>query len=140
MINTQHFVGLSEKFWNDISWFESLQQSTQSFPPYDLLRVDEDNAVLEFALAGYDKNTIEINVNPTETNVRILEVCEGSSNGENTDESYEHRGIARRKFTTRIPLSQYWEVSDAKFDNGILSVNLYRNVPEEKKPVSIDVQ
>jgi molecular chaperone IbpA len=140
MINTQHFVGLSEKFWNDISWFESLQQSTQSFPPYDLLRVDEDNAVLEFALAGYDKNTIEINVNPTETNVRILEVCGGSSNGENTDESYEHRGIARRKFTTRIPLSQYWEVSDAKFDNGILSVNLYRNVPEEKKPVSINVQ
>ena len=140
MINTQHFVGLSEKFWNDISWFESLQESTQSFPPYDLLRVDEDNAVLEFALAGYDKNTIEINVNPTETNVRILEVRGGSSIGENTDESYEHRGIARRKFVTRIPLSQYWEVSDAKMNNGILSVNLYRNVPEEKKPVTIDIK
>lgn len=140
MINTQHFVGLSEKFWDDISWFESLQRSTQSFPPYDLLRVDDDNAVLEFALAGYDKETIEINVNPTETNVRILEVCGGASDDTNSDESYEHRGIARRKFTTRIPLSQYWEVSEAKFDNGILSVNLYRNVPEEKKPVSINVQ
>ena len=140
MINTQHFVGLSEKFWNDISWFESLQQSTQSFPPYDLLRVDEDNAVLEFALAGYDKNTIEINVNPTETNVRILEVCGGASDDENAEESYEHRGIARRKFTARIPLSQYWEVSDAKMSNGILSVNLHRNVPEEKKPVTISIK
>jgi len=140
MINTQHFVGLSEKFWDDISWFESLQRSTQSFPPYDLLRVDDDNAVLEFALAGYDKETIEINVNPTETNVRILEVCGGASDDTNSDESYEHRGIARRKFTTRIPLSQYWEVSGAKFDNGILTVNLYKNVPEEKKPVTIKVK
>ena len=60
MINTQHFVGLSEQFWEDINWFESLSKSTQTFPPYDLLRVDEDNAVLEFALAGYDKDTIDI--------------------------------------------------------------------------------
>ena len=140
MISTQHFVGLSEKFWDEINWFETLQRTTQSFPPYDLLRVDDDNAVLEFALAGYDKETIDITVKPTETNVRILEVCGGAGDDENTEESYEHRGIARRKFTTRIPLSQYWEVSDAKFENGILSVNLYRNVPEEKKSVSINVQ
>ena len=140
MISTQHFVGLSEKFWDEINWFETLQRTTQSFPPYDLLRVDDDNAVLEFALAGYDKETIDITVKPTETNVRILEVCGGAGDDENTEESYEHRGIARRKFTTRIPLSQYWEVSEAKFDNGILSVNLYRNVPEEKKPLSIKVK
>ena len=35
MINTQHFVGLSEKFWEDINWFESLSRSTQTFPPYE---------------------------------------------------------------------------------------------------------
>ena len=140
MISTQHFVGLSEKFWDEINWFETLQRTTQSFPPYDLLRVDDDNAVLEFALAGYDKDTIDITVKPTETNVRILEVCGGASDDENAEESYEHRGIARRKFTTRIPLSQYWEVSGAKFDNGILTVNLYKNVPEEKKPVTIKVK
>jgi|TARA_R100001163_G_scaffold61308_1_gene51184 molecular chaperone IbpA len=140
MINTQHFVGLSEKFWEDINWFESLSRSTQTFPPYDLLRIDEDNAVLEFALAGYDKETIDITVKPTETNVRILEVCGGASDDENTEESYEHRGIARRKFTARIPLSQYWEVSDAKMSNGILSVNLHRNIPEEKKPVTISIK
>jgi molecular chaperone IbpA len=140
MISTQHFVGLSEKFWDEINWFETLQRTTQSFPPYDLLRVDDDNAVLEFALAGYDKETIDITVKPTETNVRILEVCGGAGDDENTEESYEHRGIARRKFTTRIPLSQYWEVSGAKFDNGILTVNLYKNVPEEKKPVTIKVK
>ena len=140
MISTQHFVGLSEKFWDEINWFETLQRTTQSFPPYDLLRVDDDNAGLEFALAGYDKETIDITVKPTETNVRILEVCGGAGDDENTEESYEHRGIARRKFTTRIPLSQYWEVSGAKFDNGILTVNLYKNVPEEKKPVTIKVK
>ena len=140
MISTQHFVGLSEKFWDEINWFETLQRTTQSFPPYDLLRVDDDNAVLEFALAGYDKETIDITVKPTETNVRILEVCGGAGDDENAEESYEHRGIARRKFTTRIPLSQYWEVSGAKFDNGILTVNLYKNVPEEKKPVTIKVK
>ena len=56
------------------------------------------------------------------------------------DEKFEHRGIARRKFRTRLPLTEDWEVTGAFCEDGILSVNLVREVPEEKKPKTIEIK
>ena len=71
---------------------------------------------------------------------RVLEVAyDGESANDAEDEKYEHRGIARRSFRTQLPLTEHWEVTGAFCEDGILTVNLHRLVPEEKKPKTIQI-
>ena len=139
MVFTTNGIGL-ESFWDHISDIEkSLVHKNQSFPPYDIIRHDEDSATIEFAIAGYDKKDITIQVHPKPQNIRVLEISAEPGVQDVDDERYEHRGIARRRFRTGIPLSEYWEVGTAKFDNGIISIQLTRKVPEEKKTQTIEI-
>ena len=138
MVFTTHGIGL-ESFWDHIQDIEkSLVRNNQSFPPYDIIRHDEDSATIEFAIAGYNRKDITIQVHPKPQNIRVLEISAEPTVTED-DERYEHRGIARRRFRTGIPLSEYWEVGAANFDNGIISIQLTRKVPEEKKTQTIEI-
>ena len=138
MVFTTHGIGL-DSFWDHIQAIEkSLVRNNQSFPPYDIIRHDEDSATIEFAIAGYDRKDITIQVHPKPQNIRVLEISAEPTATED-DERYEHRGIARRRFRTGIPLSEYWEVGAANFDNGIISIQLTRKVPEEKKTQTIEI-
>ena len=94
--------------------------------------------MIEFAVAGYKKDEIEVTVYPHPQNYKVLEVA---SDRESTDEktNYEHRGIARRKFRSRLPLTEDWNVTGAYCEEGILYVNLHKIVPEDKKPQVIDI-
>jgi len=139
MVFTTNGIGL-ESFWDHISDIEkSLVHKNQSFPPYDIIRHDEDSATIDFAIAGYDKKDITIQVHPKPQNIRVLEISAEPEAREDDDERYEHKGIARRRFRTVIPLSEYWEVGTANFDNGIISIQLTRKVPEEKKTQTIEI-
>jgi|TARA_Y100000114_G_scaffold156611_1_gene184379 molecular chaperone IbpA len=138
MVFTTHGIGL-DSFWDHIQDIEkSLVRNNQSFPPYDIIRHDEDSATIEFAIAGYNRKDITIQVHPKPQNIRVLEISAEPTVTED-DERYEHRGIARRRFRTGIPLSEYWEVGAANFDNGIISIQLTRKVPEEKKTQTIEI-
>ena len=138
MVFTTHGIGL-DSFWDHIQDIEkSLVRNNQSFPPYDIIRHDEDSATIEFAIAGYNRKDITIQVHPKPQNIRVLENSAEPTVTED-DERYEHRGIARRRFRTGIPLSEYWEVGAANFDNGIISIQLTRKVPEEKKTQTIEI-
>jgi len=139
MVFTTNGIGL-DSFWDHIQDIEkSLVHKNQSFPPYDIIRHDEDSATIEFAIAGYDKKDITIQVHPKPQNIRVLEISAEPGVQDVDDERYEHRGIARRRFRTGIPLSEYWEVGAANFDNGIISIQLTRKVPEEKKTQTIEI-
>jgi molecular chaperone IbpA len=127
-----------DHFWDHINEIErNLDQST-SFPPYNIIRHDEENATVEFAVAGYKKNDIEIVVHPHPQNYKVLEV---SSDRESASEetTYEHRGIARRRFRSRLPLTEDWNVTGAYCEDGILYVNLHKIIPEDKKPQVISI-
>ena len=138
MVFTTHGIGL-DSFWDHIQDIEkSLVRNNQSFPPYDIIRHDEDSATIEFDIAGYNRKDITIQVHPKPQNIRVLEISAEPTVTED-DERYEHRGIARRRFRTGIPLSEYWEVGAANFDNGIISIQLTRKVPEEKKTQTIEI-
>ena len=129
MVFTTNGIGL-DSFWDHIQDIEkSLVHKNQSFPPYDIIRHDEDSATIEFAIAGYDKKDITIQVHPKPQNIRVLEISAEPEAREDDDERYR----------TGIPLSEYWEVGTAKFDNGIISIQLTRKVPEEKKTQTIEI-
>ncbi len=127
-----------ENFWDHITEIERGLEKNMNFPSYNIIRHDEENATIEFALAGYKKNDLSITVIPHPQNYKVLEVA---SDRESTEEKmFEHRGIARRKFRTRLPLTEDWNVTGAYCEDGILSVNVHKIVPEEKKPKEIQIQ
>ena len=106
--------------------------NTQSYPPYDILKLNEDNYVLSLAVAGFSKDDLDISVDDGTLYVKG-EVTE------KTDVEVVHKGIATRKFTRSFALGEYMEVSGAELKDGILTLSIIRNIPEEKKPKSIQI-
>ena len=128
-----------EKFWEHINEIERNIDAGTSFPPYNIIRHDEENATVEFAVAGYKKDDIEIVVHPHPQNYKVLEVTSDREPTGEEETVYEHRGIARRKFRSRLPLTEDWNVTGAFCEDGILFVNLHKIIPEDKKPQVIDI-
>jgi molecular chaperone IbpA len=105
----------------------------QTYPPYDVLKLDEDTYQISIAVAGFTKNDIGISV---EDNTLIVK----GEITEVTDGEYLHKGIASRKFTRTFALGEYMEVASAEIKDGMLHINVDRIVPEEKKPKTIKIK
>jgi len=107
--------------------------NNQSYPPYDLLKLDEDTYVLSLAVAGFSKEDIDVSVDNRSLVIKgeIVEV---------TDAEIVHKGIASRKFTRTFALGEYMEVIGAELKDGMLTIKIDRIVPEEKKPKSIKIK
>ena len=104
-----------------------------TYPPYNINKISDEHLVLEFAVAGFNKANIDISV---EKNVLTVK-------GERTEDegaNYIHKGIAGRKFTRSFNLPEFFEVDRASMLDGILYIDLYKNVPEEKKPKKIIIK
>ena len=107
----------------------------QSYPPYDLVKIDDDNYTLTLAVAGFAKQEIDISV---ENNTLTVT---GEAISDDTDDiHYLHKGIAMRKFTRTFALGEYMEVISAEINNGLLYISIRREIPEEKKPKQITIK
>ena len=106
---------------------------TTTYPPYNVVKIDDDKIVMEFAVAGFKKDDISIT---TEKNVLSIK----ADKPETDKKAYLHKGIAARKFTRVFTLPEYFEVESAGFEDGILYIDLIRNVPEDKKPKKITIK
>lgn len=107
-----------------------------NFPPYNVIDVDDETVDIELAVAGFDPEEISVMVDNG-----ILSIESEKLDEEETDEkNYRYRGISRRAFSRSFRLAEYWEVSDAKFEKGILIVRLKQEIPEERKPKRIDIK
>ena len=104
-----------------------------NYPPYDLVKVDEDTFKLSLAIAGFAKSDIDVSVD--NGTLIIKGETEDSSEAE-----IVHKGIAARKFTRTFALGEYMEVMGAEMKDGMLHINIERIVPEEKKPKSIKIK
>ena len=108
-----------------------------SYPPYNIARTGEDQYEIEVAVAGFGEDELEINVHDGQLTIKS-QPEKGAAN-ETADVKYLHRGIARRAFELRFSLADYIEVAGARMENGLLHVELMRNVPEAKKPRTIAI-
>jgi len=107
--------------------------NSQSYPPYDLLKLDEDTYRLSVAVAGFSKENVNVSIDDGTLVIKgeIVEV---------TDAEVVHKGIAGRKFTRTFALGEYMEVSSAELKDGMLTINIVRIVPEDKKPKVIKIK
>jgi molecular chaperone IbpA len=128
---------LGPKFIEDfgLSVSKASADSAKPYPPYNVVKIDSDRFVMEFAVAGFNKKEIDVSVDKG-----ILTVKGEKDTAEEDTKQYLHKGIAARKFVRSFTLPEYFEVERAGFDDGILYVDLIRNIPEEKKPKTITVE
>jgi molecular chaperone IbpA len=99
-----------------------------SYPPYNIELVSEDEYRIVMALAGFDRSEIDI-----VTERDSLQVT-GRKHKDDVQRTYLHRGIAARDFEQRFQLANHVKVRGASFDNGMLTIELQREVPEALKP------
>lgn len=110
------------------SLLEQRAESAPSYPPYNIELVSEDQYRIVMALAGFSRDEIEIVAERDTLNVT------GRKQKDDVQRTYLHRGIAARDFEQRFQLANHVKVTTASFDNGMLTIDLVREVPEALKP------
>ena len=128
-------------FWRSTVGFDRLfdmldqtaqYQANDTYPPYNIERADEDNYRITLALAGFSPDEITITA---EQNVLTVE----GSKSQKTEIQYLYQGISARPFRRVFNLADYVQVKSAAFDNGLLKIELVREVPEAMKPRRIPI-
>ena len=105
----------------------------QSFPPHNIIKVDDYQYIVELAIAGFNKQEVTITLKDA-----LLEI-KGQKNPDDADVQYLHKGIGTRSFIKTIKLADTVEVRGAEFKDGILRIALENVVPESKKPRQIEI-
>lgn len=111
----------------------SRSETADGFPAFDIVKEGEDRFRVTLAVAGFRPDEIEIVAQQNQLNV-TGRPAEEADRGD-----YLHRGIARRAFERRFELADYIEVGSAAFENGLLSIDLKRVIPEAMKPRKIAI-
>jgi len=126
-------------FGNQFKFFEEILSgsSISKYPPYDIISMGKDKYEIRFALAGFTKKGIDVTVQNNVLKVTGEGIDSTFSEGEL---DYIHHGIAKRDFTQTFPLADYLEVVSAEMADGILTIKLERNLPEELQPKSIKIK
>ncbi len=105
-----------------------------SYPPYNIERVDEDNYSITMAVAGFSAKDLEIESKSNQLTIKGKRL---QDNPESTQ--YLHQGIAQRPFEHRFQLADFVIVQGAELENGLLKVNLHRELPEAMKTRTIAI-
>ena len=111
---------------------ESSRWSDDNYPPYNIERTGDDHYRISLALAGFSPDEVTITA---EQNVVTVE----GSKTQKPDHQYLHQGISARPFRRSFNLADYVQVKGASFENGLLKIELVREVPEAMKPRRIAI-
>lgn len=114
----------------------ALETEESSYPPYNIEKTSEDSYRITMAVAGFTPQDIDV---VAKENTLTISGQQAKAEEEG-NKTFLYRGIATRAFERRFQLADHIKVGDAKLSNGLLSVDLVREVPEAAKPRSIPVK
>lgn len=109
-------------------------QETAAYPPYNIVKVTEDNYRITMAVAGFSEQDIDITSQENQLIVRGRIAPD-----DRKEVTYLHRGIAGRAFERRFQLADHIRVTDAALDSGLLTIDLVREIPEAMKPRKVAI-
>jgi len=113
-------------------FFDSIDYNyRETYPPYNIRRKADDRYILEIAVAGFRRKDLDVSL---DNNTLVVE-----GRRDTTENEYIHKGMSTRHFKRSWSLARYMEVDDAKFEDGVLKLELKRNLPEELKPKKIKI-
>lgn len=129
LLNDPLFIGFDRL----LNKAQSYAPSQTNYPPYNIVKVDEDNYVIELAVAGFFEDELDIEIKDG-----ILYV-EGKKGENDETAQYLHKGISARQFKRSFTLSDTIVVRGADLSQGILTIDLENIIPEDKKPRKIAI-
>jgi molecular chaperone IbpA len=104
-----------------------------NWPPYDIVKKGDDAYLIIMAVAGFQQEELTLTDRPN------LLVVTGAKRGEAPEGTYLHKGIAEREFERRFELADHVKVAHASLSNGLLTIELQREVPEALKPRRVEI-
>jgi len=124
-------VGFDRLF--DMLENNSFGQSQENYPPFDLIKEGDNEYRIELAIAGFGSGELDITA---QQNVLVVS---GQKKDESEASNYIYRGIATRSFERRFALADHVHVKSAEMKDGLLSIELVREIPEAMKPRKINI-
>ena len=106
---------------------------SNSFPPYNIKKLDDENYEITLALAGFKKSELSVVVEDGNLIVK-------GEQAETSKSEFLHKGIAERNFTRSWALADEVKVSGSKLEDGVLTISLVHEIPEDKKPIEIKIK
>lgn len=115
--------------------FRDFRVQTNNYPPHNIVQVSDNEFYIELAVAGFKKSEVKM-----EEYQGLLTIRGEKDAADESNQSYQYRGIAGRSFSKSFRVAEYFEVSNAKMEDGILTVHFIKNVPDEAKPKLITIK
>ena len=115
-------------------FFDSIDYNyRETYPPYNIRRKADDKYILEIAVAGFRRKDLDVSL---DNNTLVVE-----GRMDTTENEYIHKGMSTRHFKRTWSLARYMDVDEenSKFEDGVLKIELKRNLPEELKPKKIKI-
>ena len=128
LLNDPFFVGFDKMF---DKMHNMNRVNTSNYPPYNLIKADEDTYLIELAVAGFDEEDFDV-----ELHDGVLTIKADVSDNE-LETTYLHKGIAARSFERKFTLADTIQVEGASLHQGMLTIRLKNVIPDEKKPKKI---
>jgi molecular chaperone IbpA len=122
-----------DRLGSQLDTLSAFESNAPSYPPYNIERVAEDTYRISMAIAGFGEDDLDIEVKENTLSIR------GNKRVEQENVKFLHRGIASRSFERRFQLADYVVVKGASLENGLLHVELKRELPEAMKPRTIEI-
>ena len=135
LFNDPFFIGFNKELSRLNSAYKT---NSQSYPPYNIIKLDEDSYLVSIAVAGFSKDDIEVTLD--DRTLLVKGELEDQTDGRKKYPEVIHNGIAGRKFSRSFALGEYMEVTNADLKDGMLKIQIDRIVPEEKKPKTIKIK
>lgn len=126
------FVGV-DRMWRHMDDLNSMVNNGQSYPPYNIIKDDDDSYTIEMAVAGFTDSDISVVLKDSKLTV------EGKVEDKDEKKKHLYKGIANRSFKRDFTLADTIEVEGADLETGMLKISLKNVVPDHKKPRSIPV-
>jgi molecular chaperone IbpA len=115
-------------------------QISQSYPPYNIEKIGENNYQIVLAVAGFSKQEVSVEVDQDQLIIRGEKLGPlPDSTGNHKEIEYLHRGLAFRDFERRFTLAEHMEIESAEMKDGLLSIWISRKIPEALLPRKIEI-
>ena len=109
-----------------------------NYPPYNIRKIEKDNYAIEVALAGFNKNDVEVEFEDNLLTVKTKQVNKSDENHEGSE--IIHKGISQRQFARSFTIAEDVRVNGAELKDGLLTISCERIVPEYKKKKLIEIK
>jgi len=113
----------------------ALSSKLDSYPPHNIIKLDEDRYRIVMAVAGFSEDELDITLHGNQLFIAGL-----SQKSTNDETEYLYKGIANRNFKQQFALADHVKVGDVVLDNGLLNIELYREIPDEMLPKQLKIQ